>query len=36
MNTWYNLLDIVSKNVMGIVISSLILNDSYDKTCPTG
>lgn len=33
MNTAYNLLDIVSKNVMGLVISALVLNDGYDKSC---
>ena len=26
-------LDIVSKNVMGLVISALVLNDGYDKSC---
>ena len=33
MNTAYNLLDIVSKNVMGLIISALVLNDSYNKEC---
>ena len=33
MNTWYNLLDIVSKNIMGIVISALILNNNYVMSC---
>jgi hypothetical protein len=33
MNTAYNLLDIVSKNVMGLIISALVLTSGYDKTC---